>query len=284
MQLTTERRSGFTLIHLSGEFDTYFCTTFLKEIEHLAAAGRKHVALNLRSVSFINSTALGAVIKASRLLAKSDGLLVISRPSNPCREVLYKIGLDRVVPIFTGDEEAGAALLAHQRVSVDELDLLHADDEGVLIFHPLDIERLGHFFAPAKGGSGQTNPVHGHTFGTAWRGVGRLSELSATALGFRWAGGNSGLTPFELGQFLARGIELRVKFRLPLLGRQRFEATAVVVAVQEETGAVAIGTEFLEIDPLTRGAVEQYARDMAFLKAELGDVGAPADETGDRPD
>ena len=72
------------------------------------------------------------------------------------------------------------------------------------------------------------------------------------------------------------GIELRVKFRLPLLGHQRFEATTVVTAVQEEPEAVAIGTEFLEIDSQTRGAVEQYARDMAFLKAELGDVRAAA--------
>jgi len=109
MQITAEPRDGFTVLHLRGEFDTFYCTALQNEIDQLIAAGDRNIALNLRLVKFINSTALGAIIKASKTLANADGKLLISRPSKFCRDIIAKVGLDRVVPIPDTDEEAGAA-------------------------------------------------------------------------------------------------------------------------------------------------------------------------------
>lgn len=266
MQITAEPREDFTILHLRGEFDTFYCSLLQKEIDSLTAAGVVHIVLNLRLVKFINSTALGAIIKASKGLAAKDGQLVISRPSSFCRDIMEKVGLDRVVPIHPSDEAAGEALLSKAKATQGAGDGGEGlDDETTILFSPKDPKRIEHFIPDA----GKVNPVHGHSFGSKWRGVGRMSALDANELRFLWNGGQTGMTPFEMGQMLAIGTELTVKFRLPLLQKGHCEAVVTISEVEERPDGVKVGARFTEIDADTQGAVEQYAEDMAFLKKEL---------------
>ena len=269
MHINAEPRDNFTILHLRGEFDTFYCPHLHKEIEELIAAGTTRVALNLRLVRFINSTALGAIIKASKMLEAQGGKLVIARPSRFCADIIQKVGLDRVVPMFESDEAAGAALL--EGVSTGEIAVgeVHPEEEGSLMFSPADGARVEHFIPEDKRGGGRANPVHGHSFGSSWRGIGRMSDLSKDGIRFTWGGGNTGLSAFEMAQFLAIGTDLTVKFRLPLLQKGHCEAVVTVTDVSERESSVKIGTTFKEIDAETERAVEQYAKDMAFLKTEL---------------
>jgi len=269
MQITAEPGDDFTILHLRGEFDTFYCPLLQKEIDALVAAGVTHVVLNLRLVKFINSTALGAIIKASKSLASQGGKLVISRPSPFCRDIIEKVGLDRVVPIHDSDEAAVQALAEARTVKPGPAgDEQALEDETTILFSPTDPARIEHF-VPSQARGGKANPVHGHAFGSAWRGVGRMSALDANVLRFTWNGGNTGLSPFEMGQMLALGTDLNVKFRLPLLQKGHCEAVITVSEVEERADGVKIAATFSEIDPETRKAVQQYAEDMAFLKREL---------------
>ena len=270
MQITAEPREDYTILHLRGEFDTYYCPHLQKEIDDLQAAGVLRVALNMRLVKFINSTALGAVIKASKSLSGDGGRLAIARPSSFVRDIMEKVGLDRVVPIFDTDEAAGTYLLEATPAPKVESDESILDDESSLLFTPADPARVEHFVPEsARTGTAATNPVHGHTFGSSWRGVGRMSGLDAENLRFVWNGGSTGLTPFEMGQMLSLGTDLKVKFRLPLLQKGHCEALVTISEVEERPDGVKIGATFSEIDPQTRSAVQQYAQDLAFLKTEL---------------
>ena len=146
MQITAEPREDYTILHLRGEFDTYYCPYLLQEIETLQGAGVKRIALNLRLVKFINSTALGAIIKASTTLQAAGGRLAIARPSVFVRDIMEKVGLDRVVPIFDSDEDAGRHLVATAPVrgrSSSEESVL--DDESSVLFRPADPSRVEHF-------------------------------------------------------------------------------------------------------------------------------------------
>lgn len=268
MQITAEPREDFAILHLRGEFDTFYCALLQQEIEGLEKAGVTRIALNLRLVKFINSTALGAVIKASRSLSGKGGKLVISRPSSFCRDIMEKVGLSRVVTIFDSDEAAGTALLEGVAKALapegdDEL-----DDDTTILFSPSDPKRIEHFVQASKTNA-PTNPVHGHAFGSKWRGVGRMSALDADGLRFTWNGGNTGLSSFEMGQLLSLGTDLNVKFRLPLLQKGHCEAVVTISEVEERPDGVKLAATFSEIEPETRGAVQQYAADMAFLKKEL---------------
>jgi anti-anti-sigma factor len=66
MHISVEPRDDHAILHLRGEFDTYYVPLLQKEIDDLAKAGIVRVVLNLRLVKFINSTALGAIIKSSK--------------------------------------------------------------------------------------------------------------------------------------------------------------------------------------------------------------------------
>jgi anti-anti-sigma factor len=266
MQVTVEPRDNFTILHLRGEFDTFYCALLQKEVDGLIASGVNRIALNLRLVKFINSTALGAIIKASKVLASKGGKLVIARPSVFCKDIMEKVGLDRVVPMYDSDEAAGAALLADRPgasrgTAEDEL-----DDDTTILFAPTDLKKVEHFI---QGRGEPANPVHRHAFGANWRGVGRMSALDTEGLRFTWNGGNSGLSPFEMGQMLSLGTDLTVKFRLPLLQKGHCEAVVTVSEVEERPDGIKLAATFSEIDPETLSAVKQYAADIAFLKKEL---------------
>src|SRR5262245_40806561 len=147
MQVTVEPRDNFTILHLRGEFDTFYCALLQKEIDGLIASGVTRIALNLRLVKFINSTALGAIIKASKVLNAHNGKLVVSRPSVFCKDIMEKLGLDRVVPLFDSDEAAGAALIAGRTGTskgkvADEL-----EDDTTILFAPTDAKRVEHFIS-----------------------------------------------------------------------------------------------------------------------------------------
>ncbi len=267
MQITAEPGEHHTILHLRGEFDTFYCPILQKEIDELISAGVHHVILNLRLVKFINSTALGAIIKASKVLGKAGGKLVIARPSAFCRDIIEKVGLDRVVPTFGSDEEAVTALADNLEGKKGVSDDSVLDDETTILFSPTDPARVDHFIPDDKRGSLGKNPLHGHSSG--WRGVGRMSALDADGLRFIWNGGNTGMTPFEMGQMLSLGTDLDVKFRLPLLQKGHCEAVVTVSELEERADGVKLAATFTEIDDETRQAVSQYARDLAFLKKEL---------------
>jgi anti-anti-sigma factor len=264
MHITVEPSENHAILHLRGEFDTYYCPMLQQEIEGIQKSGVHRAVLNLRMVKFINSTALGAIIKASRALGSEGGKLVISRPSAFCRDIIEKVGLDRVVPVYDTDEEAVAQLAAD--TAPDTLGVIDfEEDPSSVIFKLVDSERLAHFVEKAK----SLNPVHGHAFGANWSGVGRMLALDENGLAFTWNGGKTDLSSFDMGQMLAVGTALTVKFRLPLLQRGYCEARVDVELLEERADGVKCGCAFVAIDDTTREAVRQYSKDMAFLKEEL---------------
>ena len=266
MHITAEPRDHYTVLHLRGEFDTYYGPLLQQEIEQLIAAGSTQVVLNLRLVKFINSTALGAIIKASKLLKAKGGSLAVSRPSNFVREVFDKMRMDRVVPVFDSDEAAGDSFSGGAAPAPQSADAEPELDETSVLFSLTDSERLEHFVDTTGRAN---NPVHGHAFGKNWRGIGRMADLSAEGLSFTWNGGQTGLNPFEMGQLLALGTELKIKFRLPLLKRGHCEATANVTAMEERPDGVKVALAFDSLDDATADQVRQYAEDLAYLKKEL---------------
>jgi len=268
MHINVEHGDQYATLHLRGEFDTFYCKALQDEVDALASSGVVRVVLNLRLVKFINSTALGAIIKASKSLAAKGGKLVIARPSTFCRDIITKVGVDRVVPIHDTDEAAVAALFGDAKTTA-KAGPSATEDESSLLFAPTDATRIEHFLSQASRSKQMVNPVHGHKFGSNWTGVGRMSSLDERGLRFTWNGGETGLDVFAMGQLLSIGTELKVKFRLPLFQSGYCEALAIVSEVEERENGVKIGAAFSRIDEKTLGAVRQYSSDMKYLKDEL---------------
>ncbi len=269
MHITVEPRSDYAILHLRGEFDTYYVPALQEEVDTLAQSGVHNVVLNLRLVRFINSTALGAMIKLSKQTTSAGGGLRISRPSKFCRDIIEKVGLDRVVPVFDSDEDAGASF-GGAPAAAAEGEKEFEEDQSSVLFSPIDRARVEHFLSDEErsGGKGK-NPLHQHSFGANWSGLGRMAGLDEEGLSFTWEGGRTSLEPFSMAQLLALGTDWKVKFRLPLLQKGYCESLATVSEVEERSGGVKVRMSFKEIDDETLASVRQYAADMSYLKDEL---------------
>jgi anti-anti-sigma factor len=266
MHIDVEHSENHATLHLRGEFDTYYVRNLQDEIDALIEGGVSRIVLNLRLVKFINSTALGAIIKASKALNARGGKLVIARPSTFCREIIEKVGLNRVVPIFDSDEAAVQGLSGPTPPAPVKGDGVGDLDESSVLFTPTDPARIEHFLSMTGrklAGAGQG------AFGSNWSGVGRMASLDENGLRYTWSGGTTGLDPFAMGQLLAIGTEVRIKFRLPLFKTGWCEAVATVSEVEERTDGVKVGAAFSKIDDKTIAAVRQYSADLRFLKDEL---------------
>jgi len=218
MQITAESLAGFTILH------------FTKEIGSLSAAGTSRLALNLWRVRFINSTAMGAIIRVSRDLAARGGKLVISRPSVSCRDLFEKIRLDLVVPIYDSDAEAGRALIEAEERVVSESGREDPGKEAGVLFSPCDPGRIRRLM-PAESA-------------VAWCGVGQLIDLDRGGLRFLWHGNKTRLTPFEMGQLLALGTEIRVKVGSPAREVEPRQAVVRIVEVREHPDGVELTAVF----------------------------------------
>lgn len=265
MHISVEPRDDYAILHLRGEFDTYYVNLLQEEIDALVKAGVVRVVLNLRWVRFINSTALGAIVKQSKQLSQKGGKLVLSRPSAFCRDILQKVGLDRVVNVFETDEDAAEYLLqgtARAKIVTEH----HAEHPSTVLFSPLDAERLADFLPPES----RTVDTHMDDKGSqGWTGAGRMASLDVEGLRFTWAGGNTGMTPAVMSQFLEIGSRWRSRFRLPMLQKGYCEAQCRVRDVEVRADGVKVSFVFDQIDPATKKAIEQYASDLAFLRDEL---------------
>jgi len=266
MHITVEPRENYAILYLAGEFDTYYVPALQEEVDGLLKANVNSAVLNLRLVKFINSTALGAIIKASKQFGDAGGRMVIAHPSKFCRDILEKVGLDRVVPIYDTDEEAAANLDKSAPAADAAEDAIFEEDKSSVIFSPVDAQRVAHFISES---SSPVNPVHGHSFGGRWSGIGRMAGLDDASVRFTWSGGKTNLEPFAMAQLLALGTDWRIKFRLPLLKKGYCEAVATISEVEERADGIKVQATFNEIDEETRASVRQYAADMAYLKEEL---------------
>jgi len=263
MHITVEPSGGdHAFLHLRGDFDTFYVTSLQKEIDQLQKAGIRKLALNLRLVRFINSSAMGALIKASKQVSAAGGKLVIARPSPFCRDIFSKVGLDRVIKIYESEEDAVAALHGGA-VATAARGAAVAEEESSVLFSPLDMERVKVILTQ----SSVQAPVTG---AEGWSGAGRMGNVDEQGLSFTWNGGETGLAPFAMAQLLAMGTRWKLQFRLPLLQKGFLKAPGLVSEISERADGVRVSVRFQELEEATAKALRQYAEDMRNLKKELG--------------
>jgi anti-sigma B factor antagonist len=94
------------VVTVSGELDLYSAPQLSAELEAHAASASE-VVLDLAGVSFMDSTALGAVLAAARRIRDAGGRLSLVAPVAETRKLLELVGVDRVLPVY---ETADGAL------------------------------------------------------------------------------------------------------------------------------------------------------------------------------
>jgi anti-anti-sigma factor len=223
----------------------------MQEVETLVERGVNHLVLDMRLVRFINSTALGAVIKAHKRCRAEGGDLVVSQPSPFVRDVISKVGIDKLVTMYDTEQEATKAIIKH--LNQKEL----AGDA------PVDQEKIMITFSDEI-----RNKMLGERKSKTL--LGAISNVDGIKVHFVWNGVKAGISADQAKQLFFTGSELQLRFQVKMIKKSFFEMVANVESVETAgDGGVRVSAKFKKISDGDREALSQFAADMAFLKRQL---------------
>ena len=92
-------------VSIEGELDLYSAPQVRAELEALAIEPAE-VVLDLGGVTFVDSTALGAILASARILREAGGGLALVAADERTRKLLALVGVDRVLPVYESSEQA----------------------------------------------------------------------------------------------------------------------------------------------------------------------------------
>jgi anti-anti-sigma factor len=92
------------VLAVSGELDLYEVPKLNAALETVARA--KRIVVDLTGVTFVDSTALAALLRAHRRLASEDRELVLVAADPTIRKLFDVTGFDRLFRIFASVDEA----------------------------------------------------------------------------------------------------------------------------------------------------------------------------------
>ena len=254
MKLEKHRYDNVVILKFTGEFDTFNLPGFSARIDTMIDRGDNQLVLDLFLLKFINSAALGYLIKTSRTLAGQGGEMVLARPSKFVKRTLSTLGLDGMFKIFESVEDAVRHFLADEDVGELKLDASEYD-EALTGAVPI-------LFRP-RVEDGEAPPNQ----------VGRIVTLYEDGLLFRY---ERDAESDPVAPYLKPGASLKVKFRQPFAVKDYyFEMAASVVdvtemaATDEDPGVMAVRVRYDEIKDDDREHLGQFVRDQESWKAEL---------------
>lgn len=107
-RVTIDRSAAVPVVVAGGELDAYaesdLASTFSRLVEE------ERVVVDLGPVAFLDSTALGAIVRSLREIDERGGRSAVVLPSGPARRIFEITTLDRALPVSESRDEAVSAL------------------------------------------------------------------------------------------------------------------------------------------------------------------------------
>jgi anti-sigma B factor antagonist len=101
IELNVDRQGATATIGVAGDIDLTSAPRLDDEVTGLIEDSVNSLTIELTGVSFMDSTGLRVLLKASKLLDSSGGTLVLRDPSDAVRRLLEVSGLDSHFEIAT---------------------------------------------------------------------------------------------------------------------------------------------------------------------------------------
>lgn len=89
-------KDGAAVIEIEGEIDVYTAPRLKQEIINLIDSGNDRITIDLTSVEYVDSTALGVLISGHKRLREHEGRLTILCPNPRIRRIFEITGLDSI--------------------------------------------------------------------------------------------------------------------------------------------------------------------------------------------
>lgn len=107
MNITTEEINNTIVIHISEErLDAHNSSELKVEIQRLFEAGNRNLLIDLKSVRFIDSSGLGALVSGFKNATSNQGTLKLSSLQPQVKSMFELTRLHRVFEIFPTASDA----------------------------------------------------------------------------------------------------------------------------------------------------------------------------------
>jgi anti-sigma B factor antagonist len=110
-----ERAGEAAVVTARGELDAYTAPALADAFAEAAAAGDDRVVVDLSGVAFMDSTALGIVVKLVNEIGDRGGEVRLVLPEESARRIFEITTLDRVLPVEASRDEALKAISSQNR-------------------------------------------------------------------------------------------------------------------------------------------------------------------------
>jgi anti-sigma B factor antagonist len=270
MKVERKRWENVTILSFVGEFDAFNLPTYSQRIDALVDQGEANMVFNLRLLTFINSSALGYLLKVKKRCQELGGDLILVSPSKFIKKTLLTLGLQEVFGIYDSDEDGVLSFqkpLGAKKSKISKGDA-ETDDKMLgansIFFRVVDEEGKDLF--------GQVPQV------------GRIANLTENSLEIRYqipAPGNKFTVPISSDTFdgaVHPGTRMRLKFRQPFAMKAHyFETGSLVRQVSRgegEAGAEAvIAVDYQDMKPEDKAALSGFVQDLKRFREILAKSG-----------
>jgi anti-sigma B factor antagonist/stage II sporulation protein AA (anti-sigma F factor antagonist) len=255
MKIDKSLHDDYATLTLKGDFDTFYCPALMQEVDALIDRGVSMLILDMHVVKFINSTALGAVIKAHKRCRAEGGDLVVAQPSAFVKNVMKSVGIDKLIGMHETLAEATKAIV--KQLNQRELaGTGTADHEKVLITFPDEVRNR---MIPRQ------QLVHTGTKSL----VGQMANVDGDRVQFTWSFEKASMSAEQGKELFFSGSDAHLKFQVKLIKKSYFEVDAVIANAEATADGMRVTAHFKKIADGDRDALAQFAADMAFLKRQL---------------
>ena len=256
MKLQKHRYDDIVILKFTGELETFNLPVFSEKLDRMIEVGDREFILDLYLLRFINSAALGYLIRTAKTVREKGGEIVIARPSKFIKKTLITLGLEQVFKVFENVEDG---ILHFKRgADVSQLRLEGETDETLTGSVPI-------LFRRSDGAKDDAAPPNQ---------VGRIVTLYDDGLLFRYS--SSGPSDAVERQ-LTVGSTLKLKFRQPFALREHyFEMDANVADVNtapavaaDEDRVVTCRVRYAKIKDDDKRHLDQFRRDQDMWRQEV---------------
>jgi stage II sporulation protein AA (anti-sigma F factor antagonist) len=242
MEILSASEDGIRFLGFVGAFDTPEVEGFNAHVDSAIDEQHFKVCINVGQMTFINSTALGALIRAQKRLKQYGGDLAVAELQGFAVQVFRTLGIDRKIRCFTSEAEA-----------IEYLRTVGAEGVGV----DGEIQVSFQFTDAAQTNVAGADPR-----------MGRMRNLGEQGVLFQW----ENLDGLDVEKMFAAGAPVQLRFQLPLYHESHtFQAEGAVTSAQVSAGnRVLVQVRFAGLRDVEKRAIQQYVRDIRYLKGELG--------------
>jgi anti-sigma B factor antagonist len=100
-QISTQHQDGYAVLTLTGDFDLANSDRLNEALRAELVDGQaRHLLLELSGVTFMDSTALGVIVRARNLVDGVERRLAVAGASKAVARLMQITQVDRVVPLY----------------------------------------------------------------------------------------------------------------------------------------------------------------------------------------